>query len=96
MKIHNMPRDSGKTTMMIKWLEQDDQRVLLVSSVQERRMLQEAHPAVKGQIFTAGEWNFKRVYWSDSTEIGIDEVPLVLRRQYGNVTKITLSCNEEY
>lgn len=94
MIIHNMPRGSGKTTMMIEWLMEDNQRIMLVASKDIKTILGRAHPAVKEQICTPLEYSQR--YFGTNREVGIDEVPLILQRTFGNVTKITLSADEEY
>lgn len=50
MRIYNMPRQSGKTTMLVNWLAESDNHILIVHSFAEADRIRREHPDVAGQI----------------------------------------------
>lgn len=52
MRIYNMPRQSGKTTLLINWLTLDENHILIVHSTEEASRLRRDYEEVADQIVT--------------------------------------------
>ena len=81
-------RQIGKTTKMIKWLEGDKHRTLLVHNRHYAEDLKRQHPQVATQIFEFDNFRVnKKGFWPQSREIAIDNIDIILQRWFNAPVK---------
>lgn len=87
MRLIRLPRAGGKTTQMVAWLKADlENRVLIVHSEAERRRILDQY-GLEGRVLVASESNIRGLLGlANRPEIGVDDIDLVLRAVFGNVT----------
>lgn len=95
MIIDHSPRLSGKTTRIIKWIENHPERIMIVRYVQERTRLQYKYPELKRQIL---DWEtFRTSPQPEAQEYAIDNLEFFFReffRGRGQVRIITVTKEE--
>ena len=79
MKVIYQPRQAGKTTRIIKWLEAHEGRILLVHSYEMKEMLNKKYPHLVGRILTIMDRDRLRGR-KDIKEIGVDDAEYCLDR----------------
>jgi hypothetical protein len=91
MEITISPRASGKTTLMIKWLKADKNRILLTFNHQEADRLKYTYPEISQRIYCWEEWKEKQ-HGVEKKEIGIDNANYILQHMLKHeIKKITMS-----
>lgn len=97
MELIYLPRQEGKTTLMLTWVEYDPNRILLTFSHNEAMRLKKLRPDLKDRIMSYSAWKNDKKYLLPAYRnvvIGIDNVDLVLQDMLGNVRRITMSTPE--
>ena len=97
MRVYQSGRQTGKTTMLISWLERETNRILIVHSAQERDRLLTDYPHISAnQIVTAhhaleGKIRGRHPY----PELAIDNLDLILPFIFGgSIGPITMTGAE--
>ncbi len=55
MNIIDMPRQSGKTTLLVEKVEKNKKAVLITFCHRDKSRILELHPKLKGRVFSMGE-----------------------------------------
>lgn len=78
MRIYNMPRQSGKTTMLIEWLATSGDHYLIVHSNAEAHRLKRDHPLLEDRILPVYSLISGHLRGMRNATIAIDNLDLVL------------------
>lgn len=97
MRVYQTGRNTGKTTMLVSWLERETNRILIVHSAQERDRLLKDYPHISAnQIVTAQQvlnGGIRGRY--PRPELGIDNLDLILPYIFGgSIGPITMTGAE--
>jgi len=95
MKIILLPRQAGKTSQLIAWLEEDRGRLMVVAHLREQNRLCQLYPKLAHQIVT---WeSYKRdlnMLGRPIKEIVIDNLDLILERECAHqIAAVSLTSN---
>jgi len=76
-------RQTGKTYKMVKWLEGDKYRSLLVHNKRYATQLKNSYPEVATQIFSFEEFRvLKKGFWPRTREIAIDNIDIIIQQWF--------------
>lgn len=96
MKIDYSPRQSGKTTRMVKWLREDKRRVLIVFGFIEKKRLAGLHKGIESQVMTWSEYKSLKGYERVIKEISIDNAETILKLMVNHeISNITISSDDQ-
>lgn len=91
MELVIRARQGGKTTEALHWLRCDPGRFLVAINQRESERLKSLAPDVATRIGVPADVTRYQNY-----EIGIDNLDLVLRQLWGNVTLATISDDDTH
>jgi hypothetical protein len=78
MRIYNMPRQSGKTTMLIDWLRLDEKHILIVHSATEASRLRRDYEEVADQIVSVSFAQSGGLMGRHGITVAVDNLDLIL------------------
>ena len=86
MKILLRERGRGKTTILMKWLEEKPKRILVVYSYEEKCRLQKEYPWVSNKIISFNEK--MKLFGIDVDEIALDNADIMLQVLFNKTVSI--------
>lgn len=97
MKLFIQPRQTGKTTKLIKWMQEDVNRVLLVPNQMMVKQIEEQYSEFKGtkRILTLRDYLHIGHTMPRKTEVAVDELDLVLDSVARHRIKLSTLTNGE-
>lgn len=95
MKIIQQPAQSGKTTDLIKWLRESDERLLITFSHEEENRVKSLYPDINKQVVswdTYQKHRDQRFHWK---ECAIDNFDMVISRMVDLPIKIVTFTDDD-
>ena len=73
-----LPRQAGKTTHLINQVLADEERIMIVCTMMQKKHITKQHPEMKGKVFSIGEINPNTFRGTKIKKAYIDELNYVL------------------
>ena len=93
MRVEIAPRQSGKTTKLIKWLNESNKRILITFSVKEADRISQDFKIDRKRVLTWDEYfGKKKTLGTEIDKVSIDNIDLILQGLFRErIEKITFS-----
>ncbi len=81
-------RGAGKTTEIVKWLLDDDKRILIVQHEQSRRDIIQRFNVPQIRVITMHDLEYKICGLQPSTEFGVDEIEGITKKNFDLISHL--------